>query len=143
MSGLRVCRPSGARSLFLLDPGAARWALAPGYLLAAPSALDARDAFCRATAVAGTLNPRGWALSRLCPMGQRPNQGHSPLSFSKSTAGLSPASHPAGIAVLISTDGLWRIRVSGFYRDQYYITRLTIYGDCYLQIARCDGFGKS
>ena len=90
MSGPRVCRPAGARSLFLLDPGAARCALAPGYLLAAPSALDARDAFCRAYGVAGMLNPRGWALSRLCPMGQRPNHGHSPLSFSKSDGGAEP-----------------------------------------------------
>ena len=38
----RVYRPSGARSLFVNDPGAAcslRFALAPGYLLAAPAAL--------------------------------------------------------------------------------------------------------
>jgi hypothetical protein len=40
--GAPVCRPSGAVTLFGGDPGAAcslRFALAPGYLLAAPSAL--------------------------------------------------------------------------------------------------------
>ena len=58
MSGPRVCRPSGARSLFLLDPGAARFALAPGYLLAAPSALDCLRRSTRAvhSAAASALN---------------------------------------------------------------------------------------
>jgi hypothetical protein len=34
-----TCRPSGARRVFTTDPGAACFALAPGYLRAAPSAL--------------------------------------------------------------------------------------------------------
>jgi hypothetical protein len=33
------CRPFGPEFLFISDPGAARFALAPGYLLTAPSAL--------------------------------------------------------------------------------------------------------
>ena len=45
-NGARVCRPFRAHSLFGKDPGAAgslRFALAPGYLLAAPSALLTRQ----------------------------------------------------------------------------------------------------
>jgi hypothetical protein len=34
----RFCRPSGAGALFWNDPGAARFALAPGYPLIAPTA---------------------------------------------------------------------------------------------------------
>ena len=41
LSALPVCRPSGARSRLNRDPGAARFALAPGYLLDAPPALGA------------------------------------------------------------------------------------------------------
>ena len=75
MSGPRVCRPAGARSLFLLDPGAARCALAPGYLLAAPSALDARDAFCRAYGGSWNVESKGCAMVPALPDGPEAEPG--------------------------------------------------------------------
>jgi hypothetical protein len=39
MRAARVCRPCGARALFKEIQGRRAFALAPGYLLAAPSAL--------------------------------------------------------------------------------------------------------
>jgi hypothetical protein len=60
-SGGRVYRPSGARSLFVNDPGAAcslRFALAPGYLLAAPAALPSTSALAAPAALQNPHNIR-------------------------------------------------------------------------------------
>src|SRR5690349_14842708 len=56
------CRPFGPRCLFLRIPGAARYALAPGYLMAAPSALPSRTVAGRA--FGATFAHRGWPRLR-------------------------------------------------------------------------------